>query len=299
MRLGGLSAAFAASTVEELDALCPELDRLGLSAIPAPGRVAEMSDDECAAFGEAARALGLVIGEAGMWGNLMTGDVGLRDARIERVRTLLRKADLMGCRCVVTLVGSTDPSDSPLAPDPLMLSDEGVRAFREVVERILDGLTLQRTRYGVEPWRTSFFYEPEDIAAFLDLVGHPSLGVHLDLVNMVGRRTYVDTAGLASRSLSLLSDRVVGAHLKDLRWDHEYLSLKWDEVPIGDGVVDHAAVLRGLATLDPDLACFCEHLATDATYETAFARLHGIADDAGLRFVRRTRSDRAEGGSDR
>jgi sugar phosphate isomerase/epimerase len=299
MRLGGLSAAFAASTVEELGALCPELDRLGLSAIPAPGRLAEMSDDECAAFGEAARVLGLVVGEAGMWENLMTRDADLRDARIERVRTLLRKADLMGCHCVVTLVGSGDASDDPLAPDPVMFSDEGAKGFREVVERILDGLTLERTRYGVEPWRTSFFYEPKDIAAFLDLVGHPSLGVHLDLVNMVGRRTYVDTAGLAVRTFALLSERIVGAHLKDLRWDHDYLSLKWDEVPIGDGVVDHAAVLAGLARLDEDLACFCEHLETHATYEAAFARLHGVAAGAGLRFVQRTVPRTSEGGGDR
>ena len=287
MRLGGLSPAFSASTQPELDPLCPVLDRHGLSAIPAPANLATMSDDDCISFGEAARGLGLVVGEAGMWDNLMTRDEEVRDARIDRVRTLLRKADLMGCRCVVTLVGSTDTSDSPLAPDPVMLSDDGVRAFREVVERILDGLTLERTRYGVEPWRTSFFYEPGDIAAFLDLVGHPCLGVHLDLVNMVGRRSYVDTIGLAERTFTLLSDRVVGAHLKDLRWDHEHLSLKWDEVPIGDGVVDHAAVLRGLATLDPDLACFCEHLGTVAAYETSFTRLHGIADEAGVRFAPR------------
>lgn len=287
MRLGGLSAAFAASTVPELDDLCPVLDRLELSAIPAPSALARMSDAECVAFGEAARALGLVVGEVGMWDNLLTREVDLRDVRIERVRTLLRKADLMGCRCVVTLVGSTDPSDDPLAPDPLMLSDSGVRAFREVVERILDGLSLERTRYGVEPWRTSFFFEPENIAAFLDLVGHPALGLHLDLVNMVSRRSYFDTAGLAARTLALLSERIVGAHLKDLRWDHTHMIVKWDEVLVGDGVFDQGAYLRGLAGLDPDLACFCEHLATDTEYETSFSRLRAIAADAGVRFVRR------------
>jgi sugar phosphate isomerase/epimerase len=284
MRLGGLSGAYAASTLEELEALCPELDRLGLSAIPAPWGLAEMSDADCVPFGEAARDLGLVIGEAGMWENLMTRDPDLRDARIQRVRTLLHKADLIGCECVVTLVGSTDPSDDPLAPDPAMLRDDGMRAFREVVERILDGITPERTRYGIEPWRTSLFFQPEDIAAFLDEVGHPTLGLHLDLVNMVDRLTYFDTAGLAARTFALLSDLIVGVHLKDLRWDHAYMSLKWDEVSIGDGVVDLAAVLGGLARLDPNLACFCEHLPTQADFETSFARLHDIAAENGLRF---------------
>lgn len=295
MRLGGLNAAFAASTVEELDALCPALDRVGLSGIPAPSRLAEMSDDECVAFGEAARSLGLVVGEAGMWENLMTRDTVRLDARIERVRTLLRKADLMGCRCVVTLVGSSDASDDPLVPDPVMFSDEGAKRFREVVLRILDGLSLERTRYGIEPWRTSFFFEPEGIAAFLEGVDHPAFGLHLDLVNMVGRRTYFDTADLAARTFALLSDRIVGAHLKDLRWDPSHMIVKWDEVLVGDGVLDHAAVLAGLAQLDEDLACFCEHLGTTTEYEMAFARLHDIAAAAGVRFAQRTPTATPEG----
>jgi sugar phosphate isomerase/epimerase len=298
MRLGGLHRAYAASTVAELEALCPELDRLGLSAVPAPGRLAEMSDDDCAAFGEAARDLDLVIGEIGMWDDLMTRDPDLRETRVERVRSLLRKADLMGCRCVVTLVGSGDPSDDPLAPDPLMLSDDGAPAFRDIVERILDGLTLERTRYGIEPWRTTFFFEPEAIAAFLELVGHPALGLHLDLVNMVDRRSYFGTAELAARTFELLADRIVGAHLKDLHWDHRHMIVKWDEVLVGDGVVDQRAVLAGLSRLDPDLACFCEHLATQADYETAFGRLHEAAAGVGARFLPRT-DTRPEGGSDR
>ena len=286
MRLGGLGD-FSASTADDLDALCPELDRLGLAAIPAPNRLTSMSDDECVAFGEAARRLGLVVGETGMWDNLMTPDPDLRRARIDRVRTLLRKADLMGCRCVVTLVGSGHPSGSPLAPDAAMLTPDGVREFSEVVARILDGLALEHTRYGIEPWRNTFFFEPEDIAAFLDRVDHPALGLHLDLVNMVGRRSYFDTTDLAARTIGLLSDRIVGAHLKDLLEDHEHLVLKWDEVLPGDGVMDLGAYLKGLATLDADLACFCEHLATDADYEAASIRLHAIAGEAGVSFVRR------------
>lgn len=291
MRLGGF---YGAERVEELEPLCERLDRLGLSVIPAPARLAKMSDEECQRFGEAAARLGLVIGEAGMWENLSSPYPDRRQARIQLVRTMLRKADLMGCRCVVTLVGSVDPSDSPLAPHPRMVTPEGARDFREVVLRILDGLELTRTVYAIEPWRTSFFFRPEDIAAFLDDLGHPRVKLHLDLVNMVDRLDYFATGALAERVFALLGDRIAAAHLKDLRWDHPYLGLKWDEVPIGEGVLDHAAYLRGLAGLDPDLACFCEHLATEAEYVDSFARLHRIAADHGLRFLPR---DPARGGT--
>lgn len=289
MRLGGW---YSAERAEDLDALCDRLDAHGLSAIPAPNRIAEMPDDECVAFGEAARALGLVVGETGMWENLMTADPERRAQRIERVRTLLRKAERMGCRCVISLVGSGHPSDSMLAPDAAMLAEEGRRAFREVALRIVDGLDLERTCYAIEPWRTSFFYHPEDIAAFLDDVGHPSVRLHLDLVNMVGRRDYFDTAGLAERTFALLSDRISAAHLKDLRWDHDHMQIRWDEVLIGDGVMDHDAYLGGLARLAPDLPCFCEHLPTEAEYAESFAQLHRVAERIGARFLPRATTGR-------
>jgi sugar phosphate isomerase/epimerase len=284
VRLGGY---YSAERADDLDALCEPLDRHGLSAIPAPVRLAEMPDEECVAFGAAATERDLVIGEAGMWDNLMCPDPVLQAQRIERVRTLLRKADLMGCRCVVSLVGSPDDSDLPLAPDPMLLTKEGADAFREIVLRILDGLELARTRYAIEPWRTSFFFEPEAIAEFLASVGHPTLALHLDLVNMVDRRDYFDTAGLAERTFALLSDRIVGAHLKDLRWDPEYMALRWDEVLVGDGVMDYPALLRGLTALDADLTCLCEHLPTEADYGQNFARLHRAAGSAGLQFLPR------------
>jgi sugar phosphate isomerase/epimerase len=290
VRLGGF---YAAERVEDLDALCERLDRHGLSAIPAPWRLAEMPGEECAAFGERARDLGLVIGEAGMWDNLMTPDAALQAERIELVRAMLRKADLMGCRCVVSLVGSPDPSDLPLAPHPMLLTKEGADAFREIVLRILDGLELTWTRYAIEPWRTSFFFEPEAIAEFIASVDHPRLAMHLDLVNMVGRREYFDTGGLAERTFALLSDRIVGAHLKDLRWDPEYMALRWDEVLVGDGVMDYPTYLRVLASLDPDLPCFCEHLPTEAEYAENFARLRRIAAAEGLLFLPRDQHEGA------
>src|SRR6266536_16030 len=155
----------------------------------------------------------------------------------------------MGCRCVVSLVGSRHPSDSPLAPDPFMLTEQCRREFREIVLRILDGLELGRTSYALEPWCNTFFYEPGDIHDFFAMVDHPNLRFHLDLMNMVSQPSFHDTTGLVERAFDLLADRVVSVHLKDLRWDFEHLMLKWDEVLIGDGVIDYDAYLSRLAKL--------------------------------------------------
>jgi hypothetical protein len=39
--------------------------------------------------------------------------------------------------------------------------------------------------------------------------------------------------------------------------------LKWDEVRIGEGVMDYDTYLRRVATLPADTPCFCEHLSCE------------------------------------
>jgi sugar phosphate isomerase/epimerase len=284
MRLGGF---FGAGDVGELESLCGQLDTHGLSAIPAPRRLSEKSDDDCAVFGDQARARGIVVGEAGMWDNLMTDDAELRRQRIENVRTLLRKADLMGCHCVVTLVGTRDPSDAALAPHPYMYTDDCKREFRDIVLRILDGLDLQTTKYVIEPWHNTFFYQPEDIRAFIDNVDHPAFGLHLDQMNLVSQKYFYNTTELINRTFDLLADTVASVHLKDVRCDYRHMFLKWDEVYIGDGVMDYDTYLRRLDQLPADTPCYCEHMSEEADYVLNFSRLHDLAAKVGMRFLRR------------
>ncbi len=285
MRLGGF---FSAGTRAELDAVCGNLDIYGLSAIGAPWIFQRtMDDDACVAYGEHARALGIVIGEAAMWDNLLTDDAEARAARIADTREMLRKADLMGCRCGVTLVGTKDPGGNPLAPHRDNYTAACTAEFREIVLRILDGLDLHTVRYGIEPWHNTFFYQPEEIRAFIDSVDHPAFGLHLDQMNMIDQRRYYDTTSLIDTTFDLLAEKIVSVHLKDLRCDPAHMFLKWDEVTIGTGVMDYPTFLRRLSTLPADTPCFCEHLPEERDYALNFARLHHLAAQTGVRFLRR------------
>ena len=285
MRLGGY---FRADRIEDLEPLCEQLDTYGLSAIQAPARLAIMPEDTCAAFGERARELGIVVGEAGMWDNLMTKDAVLRAQRVDHVRRLLVHGDAMGCHCVVSLVGSRDPSGNALAPHPYMYTQACKNEFRDLVLRILDGLDLKTTRYVIEPWHNTFFYQPGEIRALIDAVGHPAFGVHLDQMNMVSQQSYHNTTELIHTTFDLLADVVGSVHLKDVRCDIGHMFLKWDEVNIGDGVMDYDAYLKRLAELPLDTPCYCEHLAAEADYALNFCRLHYLAQKAGAQFVPRT-----------
>jgi len=287
MRLGGY---FGTADVDGLEPLCEQLDAHGLSAIGAPWTMMEWDDAQCAAFGEKARALGLVVGETGAWTNLMTDDAAARKERIATVRTMLGKADAMGCFSVVTLVGTKHPSDAALAPHPYMITDEAKAEFREIVLRILDGLDLKTTKYIIEPWHNTFFYQPEAIREFIDSVDHPAFGLHLDQMNMVNQEHFFRTGELIDKTFDLLGPTVASVHLKDIACDHGHMFLKWDEVYIGDGVMDYDRYLRRLAELPPDTPCYCEHMAQESEYALCFARLHHLAGKAGVQFLRRSQA---------
>jgi sugar phosphate isomerase/epimerase len=285
MRLGG--SMYRPKDVAAIDGIIEALDTYGLTAITAPAHWADMTDDEAAAYGERARHHGLIVGETHHRPNLMIRDPETRAARVEILRRGLRKADVMGCHAVTMLVGTVGPEDHLAAPDPYMFTDACKAELREVLLRAMDGLDLKHTKLLIEPWTNTFFYQPAAIREFLDSLGHPAVGLHLDQMNMVDQAHYYRTTELINETFDLLEGYIGGVHFKDVRWDWHHMLLKFDEVLIGDGVLDYQTYLSRVAALDPEVACYCEHLDSEGDYAINFARLHRLADELGTGFLRR------------
>jgi sugar phosphate isomerase/epimerase len=107
-------------------------------------------------------------------------------------------------------------------------------------------------------------------------------------MNLVTHDYFYRTTELIHQTFDLLARHVVSLHMKDIRWDFPHMFLKWDEVLIGDGVLDYATYLRRIhQDLPEDVPCFCEHLREEALYIENFRRLHERARAAGLQFKRR------------
>ena len=296
MRLGG--NIWRPSTPEDLDALLPTFDRYGLSAVTAPAGFERLSDEDAAAFGERARSLGIVVGESHSRPNLMIRDPEERERRIENLRVGIRKSRIMGVRGVCILVGTVAEEDHLAAPHPYMYTREARAEFREILLRALDRWEPGDPQLLIEPWTTSFFFQPEPIREFLDSVGHPAIGLHLDLMNMVDQYHYYRTTELVEQTFDLLGHYVGGVHFKDLLWDWHHMLLKLDEVPVGQGVIDYPAYVGRVAQLGiDDLCCFVEHFPTEEEYATSFARLHEIAGELGVPFLPRGPAGAAAGRS--
>ncbi|MGF1453374.1 MAG: sugar phosphate isomerase/epimerase family protein [Opitutales bacterium] len=290
MRLGCVPPLFNAATIEELDSLIDRLDAHGLSAICAPGKIHTWPNDACSAYGEKARGLGLEIGEVGMWENLMHPDEEVRERNIQRMREVLGKADQMGVSNAVSLVGSRDPSGSPLAPAAENFTSAFREAFREVVLRVLDGLELRHTRYLLETWPNTGLCEPEALKALVEDVGHPAFGLHFDPCNFHLREWVFRSTERIEGLFREIGHLCHSVHFKDVHWDGSRVQwlVKLDEVRIGEGTMDYPTLLRKIEDHFPvDVCCYCEHLATEADYIYNFEQLHRLAAAQGLRFKRR------------
>jgi len=290
MHLGTLPAFFNAASTDELDKIVPELDKHGLSAICAPDAIYEWSDEACAEYGEKARSLGLVVGEVGMWENLMHVDASVRSANIERMRKVLQKADVLGCKNAVSLAGSRHPEGGTMLPHPENFTQAYKDQLREVVLRILDGLDLKNTRYLLETWPNTFFYEPEEMKAFAESVDHPALGLHMDPCNFHHHQWVYRSTERLEQVFDEIGHLCHSVHLKDMFWDgsHYQWLMHFDECKIGEGSLDYATLLRLIDEKMPkDMTCYCEHLDTKEDYIHNFKQLHAIAEANGLSFAKR------------
>jgi sugar phosphate isomerase/epimerase len=229
----------------------------------------------------------LVIAEVHFLRNLHERDSALRAQYLDEGRALLRRAELMRARCVLGFAGSAHPSGDTRMPHPDNFTDSFKDELAGHIRELLDGLELRATTYALEASNKSFFFGPEGCAALVDAVDDPRFGIHLDMMNMVSQSTYFSTTALIDRTFELLGGHIVAAHLKDVWWDADHHVLKFDEVAVGDGVMDYPALVRRLATFDEDFPCLCEHLDTKEDYVRGFQRLHEIAAELGTPFVGR------------
>jgi sugar phosphate isomerase/epimerase len=279
MRLGGF---YAAETIGDFPALIAKLQAHGLSTVQAPLSLTEMSDADCAAYGEEAARLDIVVGEFGYWNNLVGNDAAEVAERVHDVRNALRKANIMGVRNVVIVAGSAE-GPVALSAGKTMMEAEGKVRLAHVLNRILDGYTGE-TKLTLEPWHNAFLYGAEEAADFLESFGSDSLRFHWDHANMVSRENYFYSTETILKNFDLLRKWISSVHFKDISWRTSYLGFFLDEVEIGRGSIDYDTLLKKANELGDEMTCYCEHLDTEEQYVRNFTTLHEIARRNGLSF---------------
>jgi len=212
-------AAWLDSYPQDLKAALRTAARTGFACIAAN---TNRKDFDPRDFGESARRhlrrylrdLGLTLDQVvAAFPGAGLADPSRADERVAQLRqTLQLAADLGVPTAGVTLAGLGDERRRDLAAEMLALAAE-----------LAEGFEKPLAVFSTDP--------PEDVAPRLRRLGSPRLKLGLD------------TAALAGAGLHLPPGLVAAVHLRDVR----RMGQTMEEVPFGQGDVDFAALLGGLA----------------------------------------------------
>ena len=227
----------------------------------------------------------VMIGEIGIWRNLITPDEAMRKAHLDFACEKIAVADAVGAKAAVSYIGSYK-AGTDYAPAAENLGKEAFDACVETVRYLLDTVKPTRTKFALEMMQYSL---PDSVDCYLDLIraiDRPQFAAHLDPVNLIMTpRQYWDSGALIRECFDKLGQWIVSCHAKDIVLLHQ-AALHFDEVIIGKGQLDYRTYLRELDKLPRDVPLLLEHL-DDADYLLARDEVFRIGDAIGVGFAGR------------
>ncbi len=190
------------------------------------------------------RRRGIQIAVLSCYINLIHPDDTERRSQIQVFKEHLRFVRDFGCAVVATETGSMN-ADWSFHP-----GNHGEEAFQLMLKG-LEEMVAEAEKFGVivavEGVASFPVSTPERIRRMLDSIGSQNLQVLLDPVNLLTPDTRAESARIIEESFRLFGDRIVAVHAKDFRVE----SGRMVPVPLGDGLMDYALLLRHLKTRKP------------------------------------------------
>ncbi|MBM4435645.1 MAG: sugar phosphate isomerase/epimerase [Actinobacteria bacterium] len=226
---------------------------------------------------------GLTVAQInGQYPSLVSADPALRRAGIAGLVAHMASARFLHAETLYVRPGGLNPG-GPWWPHP---AHHGQEAFDRLVESLRavaraaegEGVTL-----ALEAHAVSVLDTPERYGAAVRAVGSPALRVNLDPVNLIG--SIWDAwrpQPVFDRLLGQTAPHIVSAHWKDYTVEDRHV-VHIAEVPLGQGVIDHARWLGQLHAVQPATWVLIEHLPPERI-PAAKAALDLALRQAGLRW---------------
>ena len=222
---------------------------------------------------------GILWAEAGAWCNPLTADE--KEARKNREYMIerLALAEELGAKTCVNIAG-TFSSENWYGPHEGNYSEDFFALAVDTVRYVLDAVKPRRTTFSVEIMPYNFLDGPQAYLHFLKAVDRKQAAVHLDPCNCIcSPRIYCHISDFLKEAFSLLGDRIVSVHLKDITMEQNTFTAAFREVPPGEGHMDYPLLLRLLNHLPADTPAMLEHLPDEAAYRKAFSFVRRIQEE--------------------
>jgi sugar phosphate isomerase/epimerase len=211
---------------------------------------------------------------------LVDPDEARRALGVRQLQAAARCARLLGAHNTYIRPGSLSP-EGPWRPYPgnnhLRTIERLVAALREVVKAGED----DGVPYAIEGAAVSPLDTPERVRDVLEAVDSPMLGFNADPVNFVrGLDELYDNASVTNKLFDLCGRWVICAHVKDIAYVSQ-LTVRLEEIPLGEGMFDQVTFARRFQAVQPDGYFMLEHL-RDEQYPAARANLDRMLATAGI-----------------
>ena len=233
-------------------------------------------------YAQCCRDNDLLIGEVGVWRNVMACDPAEREKNIQYAIRQLELAEEVGANCCVNISGS--PGALWDGYHPSLDSDAVYEDVINTTRRIIDAVKPQKTCYSLEPMPWMAPESPEQYLKMLADMARPgAFRVHLDYCNMINSLDrYRHASEFITRCFTMLGNEIVSIHAKDVAITDGYLPVCIGEVPPGEGSIDLPLVTQCAHALGEDTPVFVEHLPDHEAYVKAAAVMRAAAEKAGV-----------------
>ena len=249
------------------------LQKAGNTAALDPLPLYDTDDATLDAYIQAAADAGIGFAEVGAWSNPIDPDPEKARKAIDHCQKALYRAERLGARCCVNIVGSRNPEKWD-GPHPDNFNSETFDLIVQSVREILDAVNPKRTFYCLETMPWIFPSSPDEYLDLIKAIDRPGFGVHFDPVNMINCPVRAYRSGEFIREcFKKLGPYIKSCHAKDFKLQN-HLTLHIDEfLGPGAGMLDYDVYLTELSKLDPNTTLVIEHIPVEE-YPVAMEYLH-------------------------
>lgn len=242
----------------------------------------DASDQEIAAYRQAAEKHDIVIGEVGAWSNTISPDDQVRKEAVAYCKKQLALADQLGASVCVNIAGGRGEQWD--GPHPDNFSQATFDLIVDTVREIIDAVKPKYACYALETMPWVFPDSPDTYLDIIRAVDRKQFAVHLDPVNMISSpRRYYENGAFIRECFTKLGPYIKLCHAKDILLGGK-LTVHLDEVIPGRGFLDYKAFLEEAAKLPNDVPIIIEHLSREEDYQEAATYIRGVANELGLTF---------------
>lgn len=242
--------------------------------------------DQCRRVRQILDDYGLVMVQAiGYRPPLIHPDPAIRRRAVERFKAAIQIAGWLGAQSCHSGPGSFAQAANAewggaWQPHPDNWSPAARAALVQSLRETAGTAADCGTRIGLEGHVLVVLDSPETMRDVIDEVGSAVVKCDFDPVNWLTLRTVYDSGTATRRMMTILGDRILNAHTKDVVVEPRLVT-HIDERPTGLGIFDHATLLQEMERLDPQRFVVIEH-ATPDEVPVAKAFLDRLAGELGL-----------------